>query len=111
MRLPVVYPLLTIFAWTAAVSAYALHRRQAEVCPTNNGTCFGNGQPCSTACTCIDPFKTGGGECVPSTCIGVRCASTADCCAAPLPFVCLIPPGVEGLGICAPSLPPGDLPE
>ncbi|KAI0641587.1 hypothetical protein C8Q79DRAFT_988016 [Trametes meyenii] len=111
MRLPAAYPLSALLAWGATVSAHVLLSRQSEVCPTNNGTCFGNGQPCSTECICIDPFNTGGGECVPSTCIGVRCASADDCCASPLPFVCLIPPGVSGLGICAPSLPPGELPE
>ncbi|KAI0368205.1 hypothetical protein BV20DRAFT_1054190 [Pilatotrama ljubarskyi] len=85
--------------------------RQSDVCLNSGQTCAGNAEPCGSACICIDPFDTGRGECVPASCVAVRCNSTADCCASPLPFVCLIAPGEPDPtpGICAPSLPPGDV--
>ncbi|OSD02234.1 hypothetical protein PYCCODRAFT_414257 [Trametes coccinea BRFM310] len=89
----------------ASPSTFTLGPRQSDTC--NGLACPGNGQPCSSECTCIDPLDDSRFECVPNSCIGVLCMTDADCCSSPLPFVCLPPPpNVTLPGLCAPTLPP-----
>ncbi|KAI0357267.1 hypothetical protein OH77DRAFT_1519669 [Trametes cingulata] len=105
------YAMLVLAQLSMLARSTTLLTRQSDVCLNSGQICAGNAQPCGSACICIDPFESGHGECVPSSCVGVRCNSTADCCAEPLPFVCLIAPGEPDPtpGICAPSFPPGDI--
>ncbi|KAI8976313.1 hypothetical protein BD414DRAFT_496528 [Trametes punicea] len=93
------------YAGLSSASLRSLGIRQEDTC--SGLACPGNGMPCSSECICIDPLDDSRFECVPESCVGVRCMTDADCCATPLPFVCLMPPqGVSGPGLCAPTLPP-----
>ncbi|KAL1938015.1 hypothetical protein VTO73DRAFT_12026 [Trametes versicolor] len=95
-------------ATKTAASSLILQARQSDVCGASDMTCFGNGQACGSECTCIDPFESGHGACVPSSCISQECKTDDDCCSTPLKFVCLIDPDFP-INICAPTLPPGEV--
>ncbi|KAH9850501.1 hypothetical protein C2E23DRAFT_314290 [Lenzites betulinus] len=103
-------PLLLVAFTTstnAMVTSLTMHSRQTDECPS--ALCAGLGSHCSDTCICVDPFANGRGACVPESCVSAPCATNADCCSTPLPFVCLQPP--EGLNVsamCAPTLPPSE---